>query len=188
MSRRFFTSDLHFNSTCLVENHLRPFKTVERMNNVLIKNINQRCKEDDILIHCGDFIQFGNDRKWCGEKVHPLEFLSQINPTFVNIEGNHDSNNKMKSICTSMRTTLGKKYISVSVGHYPSMDSRARGTFKKGDIRICGHVHDKWKHFIDFENKVLNINVGVDVWGYNPISEDELIQYIDRVIRTDGKI
>lgn len=44
MSKRFFTSDLHFNSEVLIAKKLRPFKTVERMNDVLLKNINQRCK------------------------------------------------------------------------------------------------------------------------------------------------
>lgn len=188
MSKRFFTSDLHFNSEVLIAKKLRPFKTVERMNDVLLKNINQRCKEDDILIHCGDFIQYGKDREWTGTKTNPIEFISQINPTFVNIEGNHDKNNKVKSVCSSMRTTLGKRYLSVSIGHYPSTDIHAKGTFKKGDVRICGHVHDKWKYLIDFENKVLNINVGVDVWGFNPISEDELVSFIDRIMRSNGKI
>ena len=62
MSKRFFISDLHFNGTFLVEKHLRPFKTVDRMNETLIKNINQRCKKDDIIIHVGDLCQYGNDR------------------------------------------------------------------------------------------------------------------------------
>lgn len=158
------------------------------MNECILKNINQRCKEDDILIHCGDFIQFGNDRDWEGVKIHPYEFISRINPTFVNIEGNHDKNNKVKSVCSYMRTTLGNKYLAVSISHYPSNNKLARGQFRKGDVHICGHIHNKWKYLVDFENKVLNINVGVDVWGFNPVSEDELINYIDRIMRTNGRI
>lgn len=188
MSRRFFSSDLHFCSTVMVEQKLRPFKSVDRMNEILLKNINQRCKDDDILIHVGDFMQYGNDRKWSGVKINPNEFVSKIKPTFVNIEGNHDRNNKVKSVCSSMRTTLGKKYTSVSIGHYPSTNPKAKGSFRKGDVRLCGHVHGKWKYLIDFENKVLNINVGVDVWNYNPVSEDELIIFIDKIMRTNGKI
>jgi len=185
MSRRFFTSDLHFNSCCLVEEHVRPFKTVERMNEVLLKNINQRCNEDDMLIHLGDFIQYGNDRKWAGMKTKPFEFIKQIKPMFVNIQGNHDAHNNMKSACNSMRTYLGKRY-SVSISHYPSNNPLAKGTFRKGDVHLCGHVHGAWKHFIDFENKVLNVNVGVDVWNYRPVSEDELIVYIDSLMRTNA--
>lgn len=185
MSRRFFTSDLHFNSYCLVEEHVRPFKSVERMNEVLLKNINQRCNEDDILIHLGDFIQYGNDRKWAGMKTKPFEFIKQIKPMFVNVQGNHDAHNNMKSACNSMRTYLGKRY-SVSLSHYPSNNPLAKGTFRKGDVHLCGHVHGAWKHFIDFENKVLNINVGVDVWNYRPVSEGELIVYIDSLMRNNA--
>lgn len=186
MSKRFFTADLHFSSTVQVEEGLRPFKTVEKMNETLIRNINSRCKEDDILISVGDVCQFGNDRKWIGEKVNPNLYIARLNPTFVNVMGNHDPNNKVKSVCSSMRTTLGKKYVAVSISHYPSYDRRAAGTFRKGDVHLCGHVHGAWKHKVDFENKVLNINVGVDVWRFMPVSESELISYIDMVMRTNS--
>ena len=185
MPRRFFTSDLHFNSCHLVEEHVRPFTTVEQMNRVLIENINQCCAEDDMLIHLGDFIQYGRDRNWIGMKTRPFDFIKQINPTFINIQGNHDAHNKMKSACYYMRTYLGKKY-SISLSHYPSNDPLAKGTFRKGDVHLCGHVHGSWKHFIDFENKVLNINVGVDVWEYRPVSEGELIEYIDALMRNNA--
>ena len=187
MSKRFFTSDLHFNSVVLVEKKLRPFKSVDRMNEILIKNINQRCKEDDMLIHLGDGIQYGNDRQWDGMKTRPFEFINQINPMFINVQGNHDAHNNMKSVCNSMRTYLGKRY-SVSISHYPSNNPAAKGTFRKGDVHLCGHVHGAWKYFIDFDNKVLNINVGVDVWRYNPVSEDELITYIDSIMRSNASL
>jgi calcineurin-like phosphoesterase family protein len=187
MSRRFFSSDFHFNSTCLVEEGVRPFRSVERMNEVIIQNVNQRCKEDDILIHLGDFIQYGNDRRWTGMKTKPFEFIRKIDPMFVNVQGNHDKNNGMKSVCISMRTHLGRKY-SVSLSHYPSNNPLAKGTFRKGDVHLCGHVHGAWKYFIDFDNKVLNINVGVDVWRFNPVSEDELITYIDSIMRSNASL
>ena len=82
-----------------------------------------------------------------------------------------------------MRITLkNNQYRSVSIGHYPSYDERAKDSFITGDIHICGHVHKKWKHCWDLTNAVLNINVGVDVWNYKLISEEELIRYIDKVM------
>ena len=187
MSKRFFSADFHFNSTVLVEKKIRPFKTVERMNEILIKNVNMRCHEDDILIHLGDFLQYGKDRQWDGMKTKPFEFIKQMNPMFVNVQGNHDAHNNMKSACISMRTHLGRKY-SVSLSHYPSNNPLAAGTFRKGDVHLCGHVHGAWKYFIDFEHKVLNINVGVDVWRYNPVSEDELIAYIDKIMASNASL
>ena len=198
MSKRFFISDMHFNSMSLISENIRPFKTVEKMNETILHNVNQRCKEDDILISCGDVCQFGNDRKYGGVKINPREFTSKINATFVNIKGNHDDNNKVKSVCESMRTSLGKKYTSVSISHYPSNDPRAAGTFRRGDIHIHGHIHCRKgrngevvkppKYTIDFTNKVLNINVNCELWNYNPISEDELIQLIDNIMRSNGNL
>lgn len=103
---------------------------------------------------------------------------------FINLKGNHDVNNKVKSIGNVLRTKIGK-HLEVSISHYPSYDRHAEGTFKEGDIHICGHVHGKWKHCLDMTNKVLNINVGVDVWNYTIVTEDELIEYIDKVMKFD---
>ena len=44
------------------------------------------------------------------------------------------------------------------------------------------------KYTIDFTNKVLNINVNCELWNYNPISEDELIQLIDNIMRSNGNL
>ena len=187
MATRFFTADLHLNSHVLVDRHVRPFASIDEMNDALIGAINDRGGEDDLLIHVGDIIQYGNDREWPGEKVKPSEFIRRMNPTFVNVKGNHDANNEVMSACNDMRTYLGNRY-SVSVGHYPSNNPKARGTFRKGDVHLCGHVHGAWRHFVDFDNKVLNVNVGVDTWDYRPVSEDELISYIDQVMATNGRM
>ena len=49
---------------------------------------------------------------------------------------------------------------------------------------LCGHVHSKWKHCLDVTSNVLNINVGVDVWKYNIVSEDALVRYVDSILTT----
>ena len=103
---------------------------------------------------------------------------------FINLKGNHDINNKVKSIGNVLRTKIGR-HTAVSISHYPSYDKHAEGTFNEGDIHICGHVHRRWKHCLDMTHKVLNINVGVDVWNYTIVTEDELIEYIDKVLKLD---
>lgn len=42
---------------------------------------------------------------------------------------------------------------------------------------------NKWKHCLDLDNSVLNINCGVDVWNYKIVSEDEIIKYIESILR-----
>jgi len=197
MSRRFFTSDFHLSDQFLIDRGIRSFKSAERMDEIILKNCNQRCKPDDMIIHCGDFYCYKGDRGSSGGTENPIDIMRRFNASIVNIRGNHDQNNKVKSFCDSMRTTLGKKYLAVSVGHYPSTHPMSRGTFHHGDIRIHGHIHCKPgddgivvkppKYFIDFENKVLNINVNCELWNYNPVSEDELIMFVDKIMRTHGR-
>ena len=182
MAQIFFTADWHLGSKIVMDIYKRPFKTVERMNAVLISNCNNKAKEKtDFVIHAGDFACYGKDRNETGLSINPNLFHKIIHSTFVPLEGNHDYNNKVKFIGSSLRLEVGQ-FEDVSIGHYPSYDKRAKDSFKKGDIHLCGHVHDKWKYFIDKENEVLNINIGVDVWNYHPISEDELANYIKKIM------
>lgn len=195
MAKRFFTSDWHLNSegTRIVCN--RPFKTVEKMNERIIANANSRAKtRSDIIIHVGDFCQRGDDNHYrtedmrSGENTNPSIFIDKIAATFVNIEGNHDDNNGVRSIGRNIITKIGNFY-DASIGHYPSWYADAKGTFishrndPKWTIRLCGHVHGAWKHHLDFLNRILNINVGVDVWKYNIVSESDILGYIGSITK-----
>jgi hypothetical protein len=44
-------------------------------------------------------------------------------------------------------------------------------------------VHGKWKHCLDLDHNILNVNVGVDVWNYKLVSEEELIVYLNRLFK-----
>lgn len=186
MSRRFFTADLHLGSSFLIENGFRNFKSVEKMNDALISNINSRCAVDDVLIHAGDFMQYFDDRTSKGERTSYVEYIHRINPTVINLRGNHDDNNKMKSVCDSMRLSLGN-LKSVSISHFPSYDLRSNGSFRPGDIHLHGHVHKGEVFTIDRTREVLNVNLCCDLWRFFPVSEYELIVKINNFIRTMEK-
>lgn len=49
-------------------------------------------------------------------------------------------------------------------------------------MHLCGHVHGKWKHLLDPASQCLNVNVGVDAWGFRMLSEDELVRYARLVV------
>lgn len=157
----------------------RLFPDVNTMNKFIISTVNNQASADDLIIHVGDLACFDTDNH-----IKPVEMLSHINATVINIHGNHDTTNKVKSICESMRTRLGK-YTAVSVSHYPTYDRRAINQFLEGDIHICGHVHGKWKHCLDLTHKCLNINVGIDNWDYKMLSDDDLIKYINKILLLD---
>ena len=201
MSRRFFTADFHFGMSLLLDKQLmndeaRPFQTVADMNEALIGECNKKARvylkddesqnqvvDKDVIVHVGDLACFKLDRDKKGIEISPQALVQRINATFINIRGNHDVNNRVKSLCNCMQTCLGKRFPNVTVGHYPSYDIHAKDTFKEGWIHICGHVHKKWKYCLDVTHSVLNVNVGVDVWNYKIVSEEELIQYIESILR-----
>lgn len=178
MAKRFFTADWHLSSQLINKIYNRPFKNVLEMNAGLIDKCNAVASEEDIVIHLGDFLIYGNDQGEQGLKINPRFFLKKINATFLNIEGNHDTTNKTKSVGWFVQTRLGNTFPDVSIAHYPSFHPKIKDLVRPGWIHLCGHVHDKWKCFIDKDRQVLNINVGVDVWDYKPVSETELISYI----------
>ena len=195
--KTFFTSDLHLQSTespGIIEWAHRPFKSVEKHDAALIRGIQERVKPDDLLIHVGDFMNYGKNRGREGGRAKPEEYIKRIGRQIVFLEGNHDPNNHVRCIGRTLTTKVGR-YI-VSVGHYPSYDERFEmvetpmydSIFGRSRIHLCGHVHDKWK----FKNAVVmdigyvNINIGVDAWRYRPVSESELDAYIGKVLA--GKV
>ncbi len=181
---RFFTADFHLGSEVVLKTSSgRPWSTVEEMNNAIIEMCNSIAGPNDTIIHVGDLFCHGNDRGTEGSILKPDDFLSKINANFVNVQGNHDASNGVRSIAYYLRTSLGRAFTDVSVSHYPSFSRKANGQYRKGDLHLCGHVHHLWRENIDIEHKVLNINVGIDVWDYKLVSEIELIDYVLKFMR-----
>lgn len=181
--RRYFSADFHLGMSALLPIENWPFKNIQKHDEALIRSCNERAKEDDIIYHLGDFAVYGLDNHTktpsVGLNVKPMEYAKLIKAQFVNIRGNHDFNNKVKSICDSMHIFLSKKYPSVSLSHYPTYDKRIDASCLHSPIHFCGHVHGAWKHCLDLDHQILNINVGCMVWGFKVVSEEELINYLD---------
>jgi calcineurin-like phosphoesterase family protein len=156
----------------------RPFSDVFEMNRRFV-SMCEALGHDDIIVHAGDLACFRSEN---GLDVRPSELLKGVKASFVNVRGNHDVSNKVKSACDSMTTRLGRHYPNVVVGHYPSYDPRAKDYARDGWICLCGHVHGKWKHCLDLNRQCLNVNVGVDAWGYSLVSEDDLCRYIGKLL------
>ena len=137
--------------------------------------------EDDIIYHIGDLYCYKKDGEFDGMDIPWDTMKNDFRATLLPLRGNHDENNGVKPVADSMRMVLGGRFNCV-LCHYPSYDSRSEASLIPGDINICGHAHNAWegdgRYFIDKEHKILNINVGVDVWGYKPISEVTLVNYI----------
>lgn len=183
---RYFTSDLHLGSTLINKYAHRPFKDASEALDYLTYNICKTCDCFDSLIHVGDFMLSGDDRHG-SEEDHGLDmnvrdYLSDINPRVILLAGNHDDGHNCESDCKSMVLDLNQNYRNVYVNHFPSCHKDYRGPTGHGNkvqVNLCGHVHDKWLILFDSNKHVLNINVGVDVWGYKPVRDAEITYLLD---------
>lgn len=181
----YFTSDTHFGHQNIIDYCKRPFANVEEMTEGLVANWNAVVKPADTVFHLGDFAM--------GPKVHHKSFFERLNGKKLLIRGNHDqSHQKMldmgwdSSTMTYYTSIEGK---NVWMTHIPPkiVDPYEGRTYPPEfgayldqpenhplfDIHLCGHVHNAWKRRGDV------INVGVDVWGYRPVTFQELLSAFD---------
>jgi calcineurin-like phosphoesterase family protein len=153
--RLWFTSDTHYNhaNICSATTRwkdpttIRQFKTLEHMNSHIVGNINESVRQDDILIHLGDW-SFGGF-----EQIQ--KFRDQITCNNVHIiTGNHDhhiENNREN--CQKLFSSVNK-YVELNVKwnvgttlmdeanfvlmHFPIA---SWNNMSKGTIHLHGHVH-----------------------------------------------
>ncbi len=177
---RYFTSDTHFGHYACIGYCNRPWTNVADMEVDLLANINSCVKPTDTLYILGDFA--------FTEPKHIKSLLPRIMCPTVLIRGNHDRRIKQKNeekygfadVYDELDITIGKHNVTLS--HYPFKGDHTE-TDRYVDKRpkdwgqwLChGHVHTSWK--IKREERM--INVGVDVWGYRPISEIDIVSIIE---------
>ena len=186
--KRYFTSDWHLGSELILEKCHRPFNNIQQMDKLIIHNATCRLKKDqsDILYHVGDFMCYKNDRGFKGTVLKQSDYLKQIDRNIIFIRGNHDDSNRVKCHMDSMITNIGP-YSNVSVSHYPSMYKETEClNLPRHHIHLCGHVHGdkKWLYFYDKHMDILNINVGIDLWNYQIVSESRIVELIQKIIPT----
>ena len=187
MARKWFSADFHLGFEALMKIESWPFKTIEKHDDALLRSCKERAKPDDVIYHIGDLFCYKQDLhngiNSKGLDVKPSEFLKDIPAAFLNIRGNHDLSNRVKSICDTMHIFLSKRYPSVSLSHYPTYDSRIDASCLSAPIHICGHVHQAWRHCLDLDHKILNVNVGCMMWGFKIVSDDELVAYLNSLFK-----
>lgn len=185
MSRRFFTADLHLGHANVIRYCARPYRDAEHMQKSLVANINSRVKEDDVLVHVGDFCTRGFAKGEEGSRLKARDYLKLINAPVVMVLGNHDRQNKTKTVCEYMFCDVGPQRAFVT--HYPTTAPHmppALMDFVRSTCQfaVTGHVHEKWLYQWDGHG-LLNVNVGVDQWKYMPVSDDELLVAVNKIKR-----
>ena len=158
----FFTADTHFGDSKIIHLCKRPFRDVEEMNYILIKNWNARVKPGDMVFHLGDFA-FRKGKKY-------TYYMEQLNGHIVIVKGNHDRNNGVNTVVESMIIRYGGHKLFLV--HKPIHRNR---DFK---INLVGHVHNHWsfrRMRRGLFTKMDLINVGVDVHDFYPVTINEIL-------------
>ncbi len=174
----WFTADTHFGHKNIIGYCKRPFASLDAMDRTLIRNWNERVKEGDTVIFLGDLCFHNSPGGKTGEGTSKkaADYLSGLNGYKVFIGGNHDGNNSLNTKITALELELAghKIYCTHNPNDYNPMFP----------INLCGHVHDDWE-IKRYGNSHI-INVGVDVWGFRPISIQEILKRLNR-FKSEGK-
>lgn len=161
----YFTSDLHLDHANIIKYCARPFGSIGEMNAALIENWNARVGLGDVVYVIGDFALSSRERI--------AELRSKLGGTIVLVRGNHDRSEKalrecgFDDVCNELRLRLADQLLYLC--HIPQYRNFGYAPFTPGEVHLCGHVHTDWKRLGNI------INVGVDQWGFRPVTLAELL-------------
>lgn len=192
----WFTSDQHYGHYNIIKYCNRPFSSVDEMNEAMIENWNKVVQPDDIVYCLGDVSMSFHFIEKHSTRLVGKKYL---------VPGNHDYchsfNSKSKKpenkekwikeyekhgwvVLPEQSTLELSSSNTANLCHMPYQGSTDptdayEDKYKKwrptndGKWLICGHIHEKWK----IKDKM--INVGVDQWGFTPVSLEEILKIID---------
>jgi calcineurin-like phosphoesterase family protein len=183
----WFTADLHLGHANIIGYCDRPFAGAEAMNQSLVEGWNDTVGADDTVWVLGDVA--------LGRMAETLALVSLLNGRKLLLAGNHDrcwtGHGKRAKGWTERYLDAG--FAEVHQGHIPLRvaghdvlvchfpyrgDSHDRDRYvehrppDRGQWLLHGHVHEQWRR------RGRMINVGVDVWGYRPVSEQAIAELL----------
>lgn len=161
MNQIYFTADSHFGHINIMKHCHRPFKTIQEMDATIIRNWNERVSKRDLVYHLGDFAF-----RCCDY------YLNQLNGRIRLILGNHDDN--LTRACKDRFVAISHAHYLCYNGHqfwlahYPHRSWR---NSCHGSYHLFGHCHGTMPDY------GLSTDIGVDRWGFRPVSIGEIIEY-----------
>jgi len=173
----WFIADTHLNHANVIKYCNRPFSNINEMDKEIIINWNERIEEDDKVFILGDFC-FGSKNTW-------KSYLNELNGHKILIEGNHDKNITYDEfeIVTPLADIIieGDEEITdgqkITLCHYPMISWYQS---HRGSWQLYGHVHGKFSNKKNTPVTPNQLDVGVDVHEFSPISYDTVKEIITR--------
>lgn len=190
---KFFTSDEHFGHTNIL--HLgegRPFKDLNHMHSIIIRNHNSIVTPDDDVYFLGDIAM--------GTLEDSLKVFHGMMGNKFLIPGNHDkiftgANSQTRierfwpiyeeagfTILPENTTIMVGEY-EVALSHFPyAGDHTFKDRYEKnrppdvGLPLLHGHTHQRTRFTEEAPN---TLHVGVDGNNFTPVSESEVLEWIE---------
>lgn len=167
----WFTADLHLGHENIIKFSKRPYQSVDEMDQALLDNWNECVKETDDIVVIGDlaFFQASNLKRW----------MNQANGNKFLIRGNHDMKKvnediQKKFIWVKDLYTMkvadpdaigGNQFIALCHYAFRTWDKKHYGAWN-----LHGHSHGSLPMLPGHKQ----LDVGVDVWNYRPVSYDTI--------------
>lgn len=188
----FFTSDLHIGHDKVIQYSKRPFNNLREMEEVIIRNWNNKVKKDDVVWMLGDIF-------FC-HQIPAKEFLDKLNGRKRLVKGNHDKMSDGQYLRLGFEIVLDEALLSlfgskVRLSHFPrksSLLSKIWSFIRYGyNINyqerrhndeewwlLHGHSHSTPKHKINYKRH--SLDVGMDANNFTPLSIQEVESLIHK--------
>jgi calcineurin-like phosphoesterase family protein len=153
----FFTADTHFGHGGALGLFRRPFASVRDMDNMMVRRWNEAVGPADEVWHLGDFAV----RRPAAEMTR---ILAALHGRVHLIVGNNDGPETAALpgfASVQHYVELRMDGVDLVLCHYPF---RSWNRMARGAVNLHGHSHGRLKRV------PRQIDVGVDVWGFRPIS------------------
>ena len=180
MGEIFLTSDLHINHNKDFLWGVRGFANVTEMNEAIVENWNKVVRPEDVVWNLGDIA--------LSDTEGAIPYLQALNGTQYWLLGNHDSYNRMRTICQACpniivprhtyATTIKHDKLNIYLSHYPTITSNydADKPFERHVFSLHGHTHQT-TNWLDPNNPFL-YHVGLDSHNYTPVTLENVINDI----------
>lgn len=153
----FFTSDTHFGHGGALGLFRRPFASVAEMDETLIRRWNETVGAEDEIWHLGDFAI-----------RQPVPRMAELLDALAGRKHLVAGNNDGEDTCRLSGWASVRPYAEITVDgtrlvlcHYPF---RSWNGMRKGTLNLHGHSHG------GLAPLPRQIDVGVDVWDFRPVS------------------
>ena len=152
-------------------------ESVDNMDKIIINNINEDVKENDILYILGDFC-------WAKTFDKVVDFRSRIRcRNLILIKGNHDEFS-YREYSTIFNEVLDYKEVRhngthITMCHYPMY---SYNSMNRGGVMLHGHNHgnsNQWKKEHLPGHPI--IDVGIDSWNYRPATFETLLLTAEKI-------